>query len=178
MPDATRQTAGGTIDSQAAAEALHRAAPQPSGERSISFAAGIGAFLRVPTARKRLALEAGWELLRARLDTVRPATHYTSQLGSRDAAAPPLGPADEALAAAIGHLVGVVAAGMPFRARCLHQALAVRRMLARRGIRAVVHIGVCRTGEELDAHAWVTAGERIVSGDNGVERYVELERFS
>ena len=136
------------------------------------------AFLRAPAARRRMAVEAGCELLRARLDTLLPASHYTRRLGRLNAAAPTAGPAEEALAAEVGHVVAVAARLMPFRARCLQQALAVRRMLARRGVPAVVHLGVARDGSARDSHAWVTSGRRVVSGDTDLGRYVVIGTFS
>lgn len=54
---------------------------------------------------------------------------------------------------------------VPFRSDCLIQALAARRWLHRRGIAARVTIGVKPHGTgRLDAHAWLEAGGRIVTG--------------
>jgi hypothetical protein len=146
--------------------------------RAAHLAAGLASFARGPGARRRLAVEAGWELARARIETLRPAARYASFLGRRDAATAPLGPRDEALAAEIGAVVAAVAAAAPFRARCLQQALAVRRMLARRGVPVTVHIGMALDPAAREAHAWVTAGDRVVSGGTDLDRFVVIGSFS
>jgi len=146
----------------------------------------VAAFLRAPAGRKRLALEAGWELLRARLLTLRAASRYCPALGRLvDSDAPPANSASTAVAAEIGHVAAVVARALPFRAECLQQAIAVRRMLARRGIPAQVCLGVAREKAdrvELDreraAHAWVIVGSRVVSGDGVLDRYAIVARFA
>lgn len=139
------------------------------------------AFLRAPAARRRLAIEAVGELIRARIDTALPAAHYTRRLGRLGTRAMPAGPGDEALAAEIGSIVAAAARAMPFRARCLQQALAVRRMLSRRGVPATVYLGVARSGTADAigaAHAWVEAGGRVVSGDTDLDRFAVVGVFA
>lgn len=67
----------------------------------------------------------------------------------------------------IGWAIRTAAPWMPFRARCLQQAIAARAMLARRGIGSVLHLGVgdkkgC--GTKLIAHAWLDTGGIKVTG--------------
>jgi len=71
----------------------------------------------------------------------------------------------------IGHAVAtagswVADSGKP----CLPIALATQRLLARRGYRAVVCLGVAKTGSSLEAHAWVECGGRCIVGkpDHGL----------
>jgi len=53
-----------------------------------------------------------------------------------------------------------------FRPKCLVRALAIRRMLQRRGIEnAVVRVGVRRDSAAFEAHAWAEVGNIIV-GDS------------
>jgi hypothetical protein len=150
----------------------------------------ISAFVRAPAVRKVLALEAAWELLRARILTLRPATAYSPALGTLVETEPPAGPpagpvSGRAEAEEIGHVVEVVGRCLPFRALCLQQAIAVRRMLNRRGIPAVVYLGIAR--DRVDraqadlgqaAHAWVVVGSRVVSGDGVLDRYAIVARFA
>ncbi len=87
-----------------------------------------------------------------------------------------------AAAARIGALVAAAGAAMPFRARCLHQSIALRRMLSRRGIPVVVHLGVARDQtdrgrQDFAAHAWVSVGPRVISGDGALEKYATVARF-
>ena len=59
-------------------------------------------------------------------------------------------------------------ARVPWRSTCLVQALAARRWLARRGVASELVLGARKPGgAELDAHAWLKAGERIVVGGDG-----------
>lgn len=60
--------------------------------------------------------------------------------------------------------------------RCLAEALASRALLAREGQPATLMIGVARgRGGELEAHAWVESGDRVVVGaSRDLSRYVPL----
>lgn len=147
------------------------------------------AFLRAPAGKRRLALEALAELARARLVTLMPARVYTADLGVLAAApaeeAEAAGAADCERAAEIGRVVAAVAGAVPFRALCLQQAIAVRRMLRRRGIPATVHLGFSRGlrqavegRADLAAHAWVTVGRRVVNGDANLDDYTVVARFN
>lgn len=48
------------------------------------------------------------------------------------------------------------------RARCLHQSLALHGWLRSEGIANRLHIGVRKSGNEMQAHAWVAVGDRIL----------------
>lgn len=65
-----------------------------------------------------------------------------------------------------------------FRPRCLTRAIALQRLLARRGWPARVRVGVCREGDALLAHAWVELDGAIL-GDRPehVARYTPLAGF-
>ena len=147
----------------------------------------IAAFLAAPSARRRLALEAGWELLRARVLTLCPAPVYSTSLGrlveADEPETAPLSNIWRDQASEIGRVVASVAARLPFRAACLQQAIAVRRMLRRRDISAMVYLGIARDrGERAQAsqaaHAWVTVGTRVVSGDGVIEKFAIVARFA
>lgn len=147
-------------------------------------------FIHAPTDRKLMAAEAVYALVIARLDTLRPATHYTAKLG-----APAKDPSDASnvsdpppemkqirLAAEIGQTVARVASWMPFRALCLQQVLAVRRMMRRRGLTGTIFLGLERERDETtgqrEAHAWMRIGDRVVSGDRDLDRYVILGAYT
>ena len=146
----------------------------------------FGAFLQSPMALKRLALEAAWELLRARILTLRPATVYSPEFGILVEADPEAElVSSHAEATEIGHVVAVVGRCLPFRALCLQQVIAVRRMLTRRGIPAVVYLGVARDQADRAradlghaAHAWVAVGSKVVSGDDVLDKYAVVARFA
>jgi hypothetical protein len=93
------------------------------------------------------------------------------------------GSADEVVAAEelraalrIGYAVARQAQRLPWKPTCLRQALALRRMLDRRGVPSRLHLGV-RSVAEREAHAWVTVGGHPVLGGQGIERYVPLAAF-
>lgn len=149
----------------------------------------FASFLRAPWRRKLLALEAIGELARARFMTLLPARIYTAEFGrlvasEADAAA---GLGDESgteRAAEIGRMVEVVARAMPFRAACLQQAIAVKRMLLRRDLKAIVMLGVSRSTADraassmgTAAHAWVTVGPTVINGDQDLTRFTVVARF-
>jgi hypothetical protein len=141
--------------------------------------------LRASGSRRWLALEAAWYLVGARFLTIAPPRLYTRALGRLDgpdeAAEQPVA----ALAEEVGAIVARVADCLPFRARCLHQSIAVRRMLLKRGVKVSVYLGVSRHREDRNApergraaHAWVEAGGRIISGAGELDRYVVVARFA
>ena len=139
-------------------------------------------FLRAPLGGKLLVVEAAWQLVRARIDTARPASHYTPLLGREGHEAASPGEGQEALAERIGAVVARTALWMPFRSECLQQVLALRRMLDRRGVPATVCLGV-ETGEPdpakgRRAHAWVRTGNRIVNGNLELDRYAVVGEYS
>jgi hypothetical protein len=55
------------------------------------------------------------------------------------------------------------AALLPWHPTCLRQAIALRWMLRRRGIACHGHLGV-ESLEPFEAHAWITAGGRVIHG--------------
>ncbi len=60
---------------------------------------------------------------------------------------------------------------------CLRRSLALRRLLARRGVPSRLHLGVRPQGGEIEAHAWVSSGGTVLNDTADVaERYAELGR--
>ena len=65
----------------------------------------------------------------------------------------------------IAYVIPGVARRLPWRADCLVQALAAQRWLRTRNIGSCVCIGVDRSaGGQFGAHAWLTVGDRVVTG--------------
>ena len=64
---------------------------------------------------------------------------------------------------------------LPGAGTCLTQALAAEVLLRRQGYPSLLHIGVLR-GEEgqLEAHAWLKSGDKVVIGGGELERYTPL----
>lgn len=67
---------------------------------------------------------------------------------------------------------------VPFKAVCLPQAMAAHRMLGRRGVTSVMHIGAGRGQTPLlDAHAWLDAAGVEVTGYPIAEHLAEIACF-
>ena len=69
----------------------------------------------------------------------------------------------------------------PWQSTCLAQALAGARMLQRRKIACSIALGVARsaqTPESLEAHAWLSCGNEILTGAAGSDRYNVVARFA
>lgn len=76
-----------------------------------------------------------------------------------------LTPAQSRLVDAVHYAVPRVAARLPWRADCLVQALAAKRWLGRHDIDSRLVIGARLDGAApLDAHAWLEADDRVVTG--------------
>jgi hypothetical protein len=79
-------------------------------------------------------------------------------------------------ASQIATLVTVAAAHCPWRADCYPQALTARTMLTMSRIPHTVSFGVRRDEDRLRAHAWVRAGDVVVTGATE-DDYTEVAAF-
>ncbi len=143
---------------------------------------GLRAFVRAPAATRRMALEAAFFLLAARLLVAyapgrqwRRWAEMAEREGTAEAAPPPnrcILPSARPVARRVGRIVPKVAAGAPFEAACLPQALAARWMLRRRGVASRLSFGVRRPpGADLQVHAWLTTEGDGVVGCREAETY-------
>ena len=125
-------------------------------------------FARLPPAERRLVVAAVLVLASVRLGlTLLPFTALDRLLRWLGRPRPGRAVTSERIAWA----VGVTAAHVP-RATCLSRALAARVLLGRRGIPAIVRIGVAREGHAgLASHAWVEHEGRVLLGDGHLDRY-------
>jgi hypothetical protein len=89
---------------------------------------------------------------------------------------------NDAKRAAIGKVawgIRVVSSRTPWKSNCLAQALAGQVMLARRGVGSTLHLGVAREQSGgLEAHAWLTVANVLVTGGAGHQRFTEVARFA
>ncbi|MGH6926233.1 MAG: lasso peptide biosynthesis B2 protein [Propylenella sp.] len=144
-------------------------------------------FAQVGHARRLLLAEATLQLGLARLALIvlpfRVIAARTGAFAAPDApavrAAPAVaGPEEQALAREIGWAVTRAARYLPFKAVCLPQALAARKMLARRGVGSVLHFGAARSAEKsFDAHAWLDAAGVEVTGYPVGKQFAEIACF-
>ncbi len=125
--------------------------------------------------------EAMLELCRARVMLLFPFAWIERALGTRMSATPTqVEPTDLTQLDPIAWAIRASAAHTPFRATCFVTAITAQRILRRRGIPAVLHLGVRKAGasSELEAHAWVTAGDRILTGADECADYTVVAAYS
>jgi hypothetical protein len=79
----------------------------------------------------------------------------------------------------IGWSVRAAAARVPWPAQCLVQALAAAFLAKLHRLRTVLYLGVTRseTGQ-LQAHAWLRCGDRIITGAPSHEKFRVVATFS
>ena len=72
--------------------------------------------------------------------------------------------------------IEVAARRLPWRTMCIENGLAVQRLLRRDGVDARLHYGArhCPQSGNLEAHVWVTVGDRIVMGSDEAQGFAEI----
>ncbi|WAT17022.1 lasso peptide biosynthesis B2 protein [Aurantiacibacter sp. MUD11] len=74
-------------------------------------------------------------------------------------------PGDELLARQVSFMIPRIARRVPWRSDCLVQALAAQKWLESAGIASNLTIGVEKSGGgDFNAHAWLTYGDKVVTG--------------
>jgi hypothetical protein len=85
---------------------------------------------------------------------------------------------DPELLERIGYAVGAAAGNVPWRSDCFPQSIAGWMLLKHHGHGSTIHLGVKRVGDgELEGHAWLTCGDVVVTGGEGLDRFVETHRL-
>lgn len=73
---------------------------------------------------------------------------------------------DDRTAAAVIVAIDRASRRLPWRAVCFDRGLAAHWMLRRRGLRSVLQYGIGHADGKLNAHVWVTLGDRILIGED------------
>lgn len=140
-------------------------------------------FLRRSGRERLLFLEAlaglCWD--KARVALV-PFHRIAPGLGAPQRETPPaIATAQRAVAVEVSWAVQAVARHSPVAFVCLPQAIAAQRMLRRRGIASTLYLGVAPDRAApalLQAHAWLRAGDKIVTGEHEATRHRALAWFA
>ncbi|KAB7768838.1 lasso peptide biosynthesis B2 protein [Xanthomonas maliensis] len=148
--------------------------------RSRRALAAVG---RLPRFERLLLLPA-WALLGVARAGVRwiGFRRLASRVG-RQMAVPPALPCLDARARRralqIGRTVRLAARHTAWNSNCLAQALAAHYLLGLFRVPHLVCLGVARSvdGAELQAHAWVVAGDEHVTGGRASERFTRIGCF-
>ena len=131
----------------------------------------IRTFSKLRPAERRLLAEALWLLPQAAAAIrFRP---FPKTVGFGAVA---LGPLSAAELRDVLWAVDAAARRLPFRTMCFEQGLTVQRMLRSRGQDARLHYGIV-PGDRLEAHVWVSLGERTVLGGEEAARFREVGRW-
>lgn len=124
-------------------------------------------FLRLPTRKKWLLVEAALWLCAARiLLTLIPFARIGNYLGQLRPAQNEFVPGRNSVAEGVSWAVSRAARALPFAAVCLPRALAASQMLYRRGVPSRLHFGAfqgCESGK-LKTHSWLEACGIKVTG--------------
>lgn len=68
---------------------------------------------------------------------------------------------------------------LPFKEKCLIEALVMKRMLYKRNISSTLSLGLSKKGDksELLAHAWLSCNGEIVTGKKNAGKFVEIQKY-
>ncbi len=126
-------------------------------------------FLDLPAGDKALLAEAWGRLLAAswRL-RLSPNRSLTAALAGFPPVAPATAPAAD-LSRRLALAIGRAAAHHLWPMTCLPRALALQRMLARRGIPAALRIGVRKESATIAAHAWIEVSGEAIGEPEAIE---------
>jgi hypothetical protein len=92
---------------------------------------------------------------------------------------PTLDAANTARAQRVSQTLQRAAARTPWASNCYSQALAARFQLGMAGIPHTVSFGLRRNElDALEAHAWVVAGDVVVTGGGVIGNYTEVSSFT
>jgi len=135
-------------------------------------------FVQLDSADKWLLLRAtAWLAIARIMLIVMPFRHLSARLSatSNSTQTEP----DQDLLQRIAYAISAAANNVPWRSDCFPQTIAARMLLKRFGYTSTIHLGVDRVGEdELEAHAWLTCGETVVTGGAELDRYTEVHSLS
>lgn len=124
---------------------------------------GLLRLIRQPISRWPLAFEAATELvmMKVMVKCVAPA-RYASLLGGGECW-PKERISNQVIKDSIWAIESVGRYAPPF-INCLPRALALQRMLKRRGVRGTIRFGVKRENDKVKAHAWLVLDEIVLVG--------------
>jgi len=66
---------------------------------------------------------------------------------------------------------------LPWRSVCIHEGIALQRLLRNRGAPAILHYGTTIADGKLESHVWVDVGGRTVIGGEGASRFRLLASY-
>ncbi len=86
---------------------------------------------------------------------------------------------DRKIEISISRAILTMSRHLPWECKCLDQAISGKMMLQRRQIASTLYLGVAKNeGGDLNAHAWLRAGDIIILGGGGLERFAVVSTFA
>ncbi len=146
-----------------------------AGKRSL-----IGRFLRLSWRRRLLLVEAAAWLAIARLAILLlPFRWLTPHFGRTMAESPASDPRAADVGRWVAWAVGIASRTTPWHNKCLGEAIAGKAMLRRRGVASTLYLGLAKADSgDLEAHAWLRCGSRILTGGGLSEGYTVVAKFA
>ena len=138
-------------------------------------------FLALPAAERGCLLEAACWLGLARLAIlVLPFRRVAPFLGRHMARSPEqAGAAPADLLDRLSWALATTSRRLPWGCKCLAQAMAGKAMLQRRRLPSTLYLGLAKEGEaQLQAHAWLRCGQRILTGRQGMIGFTIIASFA
>lgn len=78
----------------------------------------------------------------------------------------------------ISRAIRTMSRHLPWGCECLAQAISGKMMLRRRQIPSTLYLGVAKKEDgDLNTHAWLRAGDIIILGGGGLERFAVVSTF-
>lgn len=143
----------------------------------------VAKFFRRSSSDRVLFFEALAALVAAkvRVHTI-PFRRLAPTLGRSQAeTSPAISAPDRTVAVKVSWAVQTAARYIPLGFVCLPQAIAAQRMLRRRGIASTLYLGVAPDREKKEsiiAHAWVRAGDKVLTGQAESLRHTVIAKFA
>ena len=133
-------------------------------------------FVALPANRRAISVEAVIALGVARLLVLTVPIRWITRRLERQATLPHAQPGEAGdVIREVGWAVRAAAPKTPWDSACLVQALAGKWMLGRRGLDSAIRLGVAKDADgNLQAHAWLCAGDTILTGGAQVPRFEPL----
>lgn len=133
-----------------------------------------------PADRWLLAEAAIWQVVAWAAVRAVPFRRWAGRLGTLDEeTAPTDDPGSRQAAERVSWAVSATSRWVPWRATCLMEAVAAKKLLERRGVSSTLYLGVASADPEtaFEAHAWLRCGTAIVTGDAERQRFTAVTAF-
>jgi len=135
-------------------------------------------FVKKPHTDQILYLEAAFWLGVSRLAILTiPFRRIAPFLGTHMASSDEI--KDRQVVLGVSRAIGTMSRYVPWECKCLAQAISGKMMLQRRQISSTLYLGVGKKADgDLNAHAWLRAGDIIILGSGGLERFSVVATFA